>query len=943
MNNSSRHLIKSFLFCLCISVIYACSVQKDGTSGKGMQNLTARYNYIYNANILLEAYVSELHSTFPEDYNELLPVHLSPQRFDPANLAANTPNKSLDEIINKSRTIIKDKSLSNYLDDAYLLMGKAEFYKGNFFLAAEYFDYVVKTYPKNTATSVDALDWQARTQIQLNELKSAATTLDSLEKRLTITKRKPAEPLATLGQMALALNRPKDAIPYLEAAIQESTLKRNTIRWHFILGQIYQDQQNYAQAAAHYKKVQSSNTGFELYFNARLNLVEVNAMLNGNPIRREEQLLSLLKDEKNQDFSDQIYYKIAQYFQQQQSYSQAVEYYDKAITAVTTNTTLKGLAYLNLAELNVSQIRDYMQAKKYYDNALSSLPKDYPDYELIQKKSQSLDYLSSRYEIIATEDSLQLLATLPEAQREMRARQMRFLVDTASTAATNTPATPAVANSAANSLATNSAASALSNTQQQNGTFYFQNQNAIERGYADFIKRWGNRKLEDNWRQSIRSTTTNTQQTLSLDPLTLQPNNGNALQSSSDSLQLANFLAAVPVNTQMMRASNERIVNAYLELASFYEQELKASKEAAAIYEHLLSKYPDNSQLAAINYSLFLIYQGQNQEKAEKHKNEVLLNHASSIYAQIILNPNLKIDQNIQELEISNAYNRLFEVYLQKDYAKVISLANQNLASNPQGKMAAQFAYLKAIAVGRTKPVDSLIQQFQQIKASYPNDNLIVPLVNDHLNYITANLATFRKRRIALIDFDPNEPRFLAQRPTSNTPAIPNVAAVNPGKQAQPIKEQPLSAVKPPVKAGEQQALTSATSEQPPTQTTAKASMFSKRDSSTWYFVVDVEDASIRLSTSRFGIGQFSRGNYPESDLRHQLVEFDNDQLIYVGNFSNFEAAKAFQERITPQLNRIMRIRPTLFNTFIISKENFDIIKSKSLLNEYLEFYKNNY
>jgi len=901
-----------------------------------MQNLTARYNYIYNANIILQDYVSELYATFPENYNQQLPPHLCPQKFDPANLAANTPNKSLDEIINKSKTIIKDKSLSNYLDDAYLLMGKAEFYKGNFFLAAEYFDYVARTYTKDTPVSIEALDWQARTQLALNELPSAARTLDSLELHLSRAKKKPAEPLATFAQRAMRQGHPKEAITYLEAAIESSNLKRNTIRWHFILGQIYQEQRDYAKAALHYKKVQSSNTGFELYFNARLNLVEVNAALKGNTLGRAEQLLSLLKDEKNQEFSDQIYYKIAEYYEQQQASTQAADYYNKTITAVTTNTTLKGLAYLNLAELSVSNFRDYLQAKKHYDNSLANLPKDYPDYTLIQKKSQSLDYLSSRYEVIATEDSLQLLASLPEADRAIRARQMRFLADTTATMATAT-ATMAAAAPVNGNLATQ--ASFTSGAVQQTGTFYFQNRQAIERGYADFIKRWGNRKLEDNWRRSIRATATNTQQTLSLDPLTLQPNNGQGQQSSSDSLQLATFLAAVPINPEMMQASNEKIVNAYLELATFYEQELKASHEATAIYEHLLSKYPENSQLAAIKYSLYLIYQGQDAARSEQYKKDVLANHSSSIYAQIILNPNLKIDQNLQELEVSNAYNNLFDSYLQKDYAKVISSVNSSLSANAAGKLAPQFAYLKAIAVGRTMPVDSLIQQLQEIKAKYPNDNLIVPLVNDHLNYIAANLAAFRKRSIALVDFDPNEPRFIAQMPSSSKPANPN--ELQPTAPVPPLKEQPATALnqtatQPPVK-------TTPTNEQPAAQNTLKTAVFSKVTSGIWYFVVDVEDASIRLSTSRFGIGQYSRGNYPESDLKHQLLEFDNDQLIYVGNFSNFEAAKAFQERITPQMNRIMRIRPTLFNTFIISKENFDIIKSKSLLNEYLEFYKNNY
>jgi len=913
-------------------MLYACSVQKDGSSGKGMQNLTARYNYIYNANIILEDYVSELYNTFPNNYNELLPVHLSPQKFDPVNLPANSNNEALDEIINKSRTIITDKSLSNYLDEAYLLMGKSQYYKGNYFLAAEYFDYVAKNYPKDQVSLIQALDWQARALMQVNNLKAAATVLDSLEKHLELTKKDRAEPLGTLAQMARSLGQQKEAIPYLETAIKESKRKRNTIRWHFILGQLCQQQQDYAAAVLHYKKVQSSNTGFELYFNARLNLVEVMALQNGNPLQKEAQLLALLKDEKNAEFIDQIYYRIAEHFRSQQSIAQAVDYYNKAITASTTNVTLKGLAYLQLADLCVNQQRDYLQAKKYYDAALSSLPKDYPGIESIQKKSGSLDYLAMRHEQIATEDSLQVLAALPEAEREVRARRMLFPV-TLDTATSTTEINPA--NTNASSFANTSSDPALS-TPPQNATFYFQNRNAMERGYADFIKKWGNRKLEDNWRQSIRNNAPNTQGTLSLDPITLTPNNGGQIQSESDSLRLANYLATVPITNEMLRASNERIVNAYLELASFYEQELKASQEAAAIYERLLNKYPDNSQLAQINYSLYRIYSGQDQNKAETYKNQVLNNHSSSIYARIILEPNFRVDQNMQELEISNTYNNLFEIYLQKDFQKVISQADQTLTSAVQSKLAPQFAYLKAIAVGRTMPVDSLIKQFEAIKSSYPQDRLIVPLVNDHLNYINAHLAEFKKRKIALIDFDPNEPRFYAQVSAQAGKAT----AINADNSAR-SQEQLAKEVQKETPASK----TSRTNELEGTQKSEipNNTPFRNTTSDTWYFVIDVEDASIRLSSSRFGIGQFSRGNYPESDLRHQLLEFNNDQLIYVGNFSNFEAAKAFQERITPQLNRIMIVNPTLYKTFIISKENFDIIKSKSLLNQYLEFYKNTY
>ncbi len=878
-------------------------MQKDGSSGKGMQNLTARYNYIYNANILLDEYVSELHETFQNNYNELLPVHLSPQKFKPTTLPPTSDDKSLDEIINKSRTIITDKSLSNYLDEAYLLMGKAQFYKGNFFLAAEYFAYVAKTYPENQVSLIQALDWHARALMQINDLKSAASTLDSLEKHLQTVKKKPAEPLATLAQFAVDLSKPQEAIAYLQAAIKESKLKRNTIRWHFILGQLFQRQKDYTNAAAHYKKVQSSNIGFALYFNAKLNMIDINARLNGSQIEREEQLLALLKDEKNEEFSDQIYYQIAEYFRQKAAYEQAIEYYNKAVAAGTTNQIIKGMAFLQLAELSLNPKRDYLQAKKFYDLALQNLSEEYPGFEMIRKKSESLDYLSSRFEMIAREDSLQLLATLPESEREIRARQMLFPVSLDTSATVYAITAPQEVNA---------------ELRPRTGTFYFQNQNAVERGYADFIKRWGNRKLEDNWRQSVRSTALNTQETLNLDPITQTVNGGNPIDSKSDSLELSDYLNSVPINSQMMLASNERIVNAYLELASFYQQELKDRQEAARIYEIVLKKFPSNSQLASINYSLYLIYNNLNEEQAARYKHEVLTNHASSIYARVILEPSFSIDQNLQELEAGNTYNELFEIYQEKDFLKVISLADQMLHKMPETKMAPQFAYLRAIALGHTAPVDSLIKQFQKIKATYPQDKLIVPLINEHLSYINQHMMEFKRRSIALIDFDPNETRFIAQKPASTQKFEPEFAALQtPTADKQPQTEQqtPL----------------------------AKTGPFSNAPSTTWYFVVDVEDASIRLSTSRFGIGQFSRGNYPESDLRHQLVEFDNDQLIYVGNFSNFEAAKAFQDRITPQLNRIMRIRPTLYKTFIISKENFEIVKSKSLLNQYLNFYKNTY
>ena len=119
--------------------------------------------------------------------------------------------------------------------------------------------------------------------------------------------------------------------------------------------------------------------------------------------------------------------------------------------------------------------------------------------------------------------------------------------------------------------------------------------------------------------------------------------------------------------------------------------------------------------------------------------------------------------------------------------------------------------------------------------------------------------------------------------------------------------------------------------------------IFTKAAAATYYFVVQVSDASITLSSSRFGIGQFNRGNYADDGLKHQLREIDNEQLIYIGNFTNFAHVKTYAEGIRPQLKQIMKVKESGYTSFIISQENFDKITSEDLLKKYLEFYKNYY
>ena len=918
-NYASKNLNPFFIF-FSVLLIYGCVANKDTAVDRRFQNLTARYNYIYNANVLLSEYNEGMLQSYPDNYEKTLPVYLDPEPQINLVLTPGVANKQLDDVITKGQTIINDKSFSNYIDDAYMLLGKANYLKGNYFIASEYFDYTAKTYNNNLETFIMAMNWKARSQMQLNNMVLADKIIDTMLRASDELKKDLAEPLATASQMRIYQKRNKEAILFLESAIALPAEKQLRIRWRFILAQLQEKEKNLQDAYANFTKVEKSNAPFEMYFHANLNRIKLKALLSGVKLNKEDQLLALLKDDKNFDYTDQIYYQVGELFSAEGNFVKAEENYHKSVLKSTRNQTQKALSYLRIADLNFKEFNNYIKAKLYYDSTVMILPKNFPDYENIVKKADNLQYLTDRYTIITKEDTAQAIAKLPADQREANVRAyLTPKVEVVNTGAVinnqflNDPDFPNQSLNASNNIAGN--------------TFYFNNNAAISNGFGDFKKRWGNRQLEDNWRQSVRSSAQETNQVLAGGKVATEiiPANGQTNATASDQTSLEKqFLDALPTTQPLLAISNQKIIDAYFEIASFYQQELNDKSEANKIYLELIKRYPENNHLVAIYYSLYLNYKGLDEAKSDQYKQLVLTKFPESNFAKNILDPTYSAKQTQMENIAINNYNAAFDAYARKDYANVVKQADDNISAFPNNDLAPQYAYLKAIAVGRTAKVDALLTEFNLITTNYPNDKIITPLVHDHLKYIEANLDEFKQRPVALIDFDANEPRFVSQ-------AAPVVVSTKPLVVENPVakKAEPTPIAKP--------------VEVKPVDPTKPVSIFSAAKSEEYYYVIDVADATLTISSSRFGIGQFNRGNYPDNDLEHKLVELDNDQLIYITSFIDLEDAKLYESSITGQLKNIMKVPANLYKAFIISKENFGKLTDRQRINEYLEFLKDNY
>lgn len=1020
MNTSRKNILFFALCSLLLTLIYGCSSQKDTIANRKLQNLSARYNLIYNSNVLLEEYLEGINQSRTANFDNFVPLYYAPPIADATT--AGTKIKELDEIDQKARTVIAEKNFSNYIDEAYILLGKTNFLQGKFYNATEYFDYVSKAYAKDHKVYLNALNWKARSYIELNEMAIAEKILDTVLVELDSVKRQKSEPLATLAQISLIREDDKKAIEYLEKALKAGPTTSNRIKWTYTLAQLYESEKAYEKSLAAYHKVEKSNAPFEMYFNAKLSKIRIVEQLEGKEFDRKLALTRMLKDDKNADFKDQIFYEIAEDYYASSDLGKAEEYYNLSVRNSTINNVQKGLSYLKIADLNFKHFSDYVTAKLYYDSTVLSLPKTHALYNSIKTKAQNLAYLKERHETISLQDTLQRIALLPSTERPLALGNYFAVMEQASV--TN-----------GNNQNSNIGSTSISNYRPQTGgTFYFANTTAISKGFNEFKKRWGNRKLGNNWRQSVKSAGQEQADSQDLaDGIASLPPNPDAVAPTPEfSSKSVSYLDSLPITPDLLEKSNQKIINAYLDMGNFYLQVLKDKPEAIKTYETLLRRFPNNGKLDMIYYSLYLAYQGSNNTKSNEYKNLVLTKFPSSVFAKTIIDPNFSVKQNQLEATLNKEYEALFTQLKDKDFKGVIANADAVNKRFPGNAMSPQYSYLKAIAIGRTENVDQLIGAFKEITTTHKSDKLITPLVEQHLLYINAHLNEFKKRKIALVDYDTNEIPFANANRTGIRLDEPIIANLNnptgkkiietPVPMAKPVEkpaekpvEKPVEKskvaekieVKPPVKkdavlavkpivatqkdtlalppsvakkdsvvvspvsvkkdsvavspaAGKKDSVvlppivkkdtianpivvskpvdTVATPVVPP----VKDNLFNPASSTNYYYVVAVNSVSVSVSSSRFGIGQFNRGNYSGENLRHQLKELDKAQLIMVGDFNSVTQVKRYEQSIKSQLGVIMKVPAAIYTTFAISKENLDKITNQETLERYIRYINSN-
>ncbi len=914
----------------------SCNSQKETVASRNMQNLTAHFNILYNASEIIKGSETTIQNAHADDYDQIISVFKEPNE----TISAGELGK-LDQAIFKANTIANQKSQSKYVDDAYFLIAKANHLKSNFFNAVEFFDYVYLNYPKEKGIKQATLAWKTRSLIASERLEEAYITIDSALKYIQIEKKSVADIYAIKAQLHIYAKEDLQAMNMLKKAISAKTSKQNTIRWTYLLAQLQQINGQEDEAFQSYNRVLKSNASFEMAFNAKLSSISLDNTLGSDDENKTKQIAALLKDSKNIDFQDQIYFQIANSYAAKNNIEKAIENYNNAIGKSTKNITQKGLAYLKIAEIYFKE-SDYVKSKAYYDSTLVALPILYPDYAQIKKKAENIELLADRLSIIAKEDTLQMLAKMPENARNEKIKALVELEEIKAQAKINNTQ-PGLT------------ATGLKNGSNGNPKFYFNNSVAINQGIVDFKKTWGNRKLEDNWRRSEKSATdisnalaNNQFQTNDL----FKKINTTSTLINVDSLSKV-FSKDIPFSTEMKKISDEKIGLALYDIGNYYLEVNNDTLEAVKTYEQLLKRFPEDPNKLAVYYNLYRLYNYANPILANQYKNILLNQFPESPFAKIILNPEYNQTNDGKEAEFNEFYNNAYSLYTSKKYAEVLKSIAQQKSKLGFEKNPVQLAYLNSLALGHLEKLDKLEDSFKNIVETNPTDQLIVPLIKIQLAFIDSNRAEMTNRPFALLDNETilnsviDEPIYeevAIEKTLTKKPAIENISIEKPTIEKQVIEQKPSPTADKKALEPVKLAIQEQKNEEPKAKTEAIDTFFDLNELDDYYFAVNVSDPTLNLSSSRFGIGQFNRVNFAGKAIKHQLKAIsDQNQLIFVGPISGKEAAQTYFDKINPLMREIMKISETKYSTFLISVNNSEKITDSGTLERYIKFYEKNF
>jgi len=696
-----QHIIKISLAVLFL-FSSGCSTKKKSWVNRQFHNTTAKYNGYFNGNLSVKNGIKKLEEGFVDDYTSILTV------FKTGDLKKSKKvHGYMDKAIKKGSIVIQRHSMKikgrqycKWIDDNYLMVGKSYFYKGEIDEAIKTFSFIKNEY-KNNEIQFDASLWLIRSLVEKRDFMAAGIELDELINNRKFPGKLEVDLYKISADFYLQQANYPLALKWLIKIDKSIKRKNKKVRYNYIMAQLYQQNNNNKSAKKKYEQVLKASPEYEMVFNAKMNLARSLESGSEDTQKMRQKLVKMTKDEKNNEYLDQIYFTLAEMDIINSDTIAAIDNYLLSTFNSVENNNQKSLSFLALARINYNRSL-YQLSKVNYDSTLFYMDEDFRDYEAVKVKHKILQELVYHLDVISLQDSLQTLAELPAAELSQVISQLiRVEVEKEREVleAERSKQQMMYENNR------NGGRGLQFGNNTSGGKWYFYNPATLSFGLSEFRKKWEKRKLEDDWRRKDKKIVN----VFEVDSL------------ASDSVEVITqnkkdpnyYLEKLPKTEEDFAKSNEMIKESTYQAGVIYKSGLQKYNKSSVLFMSLLSRFPYDKNYASLSYYNVYINHlevGKDQE-AEVMKNLLLHNFPNSVYAQLLSNPQFQ-DQLIGlENEDELAYQGVYQLYVSNEYMQVIEKCK--LVSDDDYK--SKYLFLKALSFSALKDSSKCVNTLDEI------------------------------------------------------------------------------------------------------------------------------------------------------------------------------------------------------------------------------------
>jgi len=685
-----------------------------------MQNTTTHYNYYFNANERLNAVIARGKSIHRDKYTDLLPFY----NYSLEQTAAD--KQELDSVIYKVTTGILIHDLRNdWLDNMYLLMGKAYYFRNELDTAWRTFQYInyafapkekdgydkvigsnsneeeggnafsiatnekrkgIKKITQRPPSRNESFIWQIRTYIQMDQMAEASGLIETLNNDPKFPPRLETELKEVQAFWYYKQNMYDSAAKYLALALDNAETANELARWEYLIAQLYERSNQHDKAQQFYARAMKHSYDPVMEVFARLNSLKQNQDGKANTIKQNiDELVKMARRDKYFNYRDLIYYTAAQMELERNNEPAAMQLLLRSTRYAGENPDQRNISFLQLADLSYKN-RDYRSARNYYDsvNATAALIKD---MDAFNERKKTVSLLLAPLGRIEREDSLQRIAAMPDAERDAYIKKLVRQLRRAQGLKEDEAITGGSVN------ASNTQAVDLFDKADK-GSWYFDNASLKAKGFGEFKAKWGTRPNVDNWRRIAA-----VMQFAQAKPVDNKIGDVPPFASGSTEISYDALAGNLPMTPEKIRVSNDSIEAAYMQVGTVYQNELEDYHFAIGAYEKLLDRFPNSIHKEDAWFNLYYSYwKLKDEAKANYYKSLLMRDYPSGKHIKA-LNPGavpISADSLLKN-EVSAAYGKIYNLFIEGEFEKAVAAKKDLDAMYGNKYWTPQLSYIEAV------------------------------------------------------------------------------------------------------------------------------------------------------------------------------------------------------------------------------------------------------